>query len=102
MNNQEINTRLDILLNVLMYCSSKQMEGKAPIFTLSERICINQERGSLFTQLSPSESDEFDSEIRHSQVPDTIESKIQFTLKKMKTDNWVNYDQSSFLITSEY
>ncbi len=72
-----IRNRLENLHHVLVYCSQIQAVGRMPIFTTGERICINQERGSLFSQMS------FDGgEVREYEVPIEIEAKIQATIKK--------------------
>lgn len=71
------NNRIENLHNVLVYCSQIQAVGRTPIFTTGERICINQERGSLFSQMS------FDGgQVREYEVPLEIEAKIQATIKK--------------------
>jgi hypothetical protein len=69
--------RLSDLHNVLVYCSEIQAQGRPGIFTTGERICINQERGGIFSQMS------FDGgEVREYEVPPDIEVKIQATSKK--------------------
>lgn len=75
--NKRPSNRLENLHDVLVYCSQIQAVGRTPIFTTGERICINQERGSLFSQMS------FDGDqVREYEVPLEIESKIQATIKK--------------------
>ncbi|MDN3673107.1 hypothetical protein QWY99_08610 [Flavobacterium branchiarum] len=81
----KINQRLENLHNVLVYCSEvdKRSFGKLYVFTLEERICINQERGGLFSQLAGINGEILPQEIRNYQVPPHIENKINFSLKKV-------------------
>lgn len=52
MNREEINYRLILLYDALQEDSRLKEVGKAGIFTTLERICINQERGYLYSELS--------------------------------------------------
>ena len=52
MNREEINYRLQILYDALQDDSQLKEVGKRGIFTTGERICINQERGYLYSELS--------------------------------------------------
>lgn len=97
----QIYGRLNILYNVLIYCSDQQKEGKIESFSLPERICINQERGALLSQLAFLNKEVFASEVRQSKVSKTIDSKIQLVIKKIEATNWGGFDQSRFLITDE-
>ncbi|WP_417940360.1 hypothetical protein [Flavobacterium sp. RS13.1] len=68
----EIEKRLNELQMILEYCTSKNKS----VFTVGERICINQERGILMNDdliiYKPFE---------HSK---NLQSKIDFTLSKIK------------------
>lgn len=81
----EIYQRLEDLHNVLVYCSELQSLGKIYVFKVAERICINQERGSLLSQLN---NDNFPHEVRTYKVPEQIEAKISFTIDKIEATNW--------------
>jgi hypothetical protein len=72
--------RLEDLYGVLQYCSDQQAYGKPACFTTLERICINQERGSLLSQLN---EDTKENEIRHYQCHSKLESKVRFILQKV-------------------
>lgn len=89
MTTVEIMNRLDILYNVLFYCSEKHTT-----FSRFQRICINQERGALYSQFSFLLNEITQNEVRDYQCPAEIEAKIQFTLQKIKDTNWLNFDQS--------
>lgn len=52
MNRDEINYRLQILHDALQDDSRLKEVGKVGIFTTFERICVNQERGYLYSELS--------------------------------------------------
>ncbi|MBA4133378.1 MAG: hypothetical protein C0525_01510 [Flavobacterium sp.] len=75
----EIFQRLNVLSLALMHDSEFKAARQGYIFTPGERICINQERGSLYSQLSQDE----EAGIRYYDVSDLIEEKINYT-KKMK------------------
>jgi hypothetical protein len=77
---QTILTRLDNLYDVLEYCSNQQAFGKPACFTVLERICINQERGSLLSQIN---QDNQESDKRHYKCPPKLESKIRFITQKV-------------------
>jgi hypothetical protein len=77
---QTILTRLDNLYDVLEYCSNQQAFGKPACFTVLERICINQERGSLLSQIN---QDNQESDKRHYKCPPKLESKIRFIIQKV-------------------
>lgn len=73
------------LTQVLKHCSEldRRSNGTKTVFTTGERIAINQERGSIYTQISY-ESGEIDiTETRNYQVSENIENKIKFTLNKI-------------------
>jgi len=78
--NDNIIFRLDELFAVLIYCSDQQQVGRPASFTELERICINQERGSILSQLNQETPPH---EVRRYTCPAKLESKIQFALKKL-------------------
>ena len=80
MNNPIINQRLEDLHTVLKYCADNQSLGKSASFSKGERISINQERGSLLSQLN---AEHFPRDVRNYKCPAFLESKIRFTLKKI-------------------
>lgn len=74
------NERERALFDVLKYCSLQQSLGRTACFTTLERICINQERGALLSQVN-SENTEQDK--RYYQCPAPLESKIKFIIQKV-------------------
>lgn len=86
MNIYKTLQRLEDLSSVLEYCSDNQKVGKTATFSVGERICINQERGSLLSQMN---AEDFPNDVRDYQCPVLLESKIKFTLKKI-IDNHLN------------
>jgi hypothetical protein len=80
MNN--IINRFDDLSNVLRYCSDQQSFGYSACFSTVERICINQERGSLLSQLNQENKAPA---IRYYKCPPELEIKIRVITQK-KTD----------------
>lgn len=85
MNRTDTN-RLANLHNVLLYCSQIQAVGRTPVFSIGERICINQERGSIYSQMS------FDGgEVREYEVPLDLEVKIQVIIEKIKFSSWSGF-----------
>jgi hypothetical protein len=64
----------------LEYCSNQQAFGKPACFTVLERICINQERGSLLSQIN---QDNQEADKRHYKCPPKLESKIRFVTQKV-------------------
>lgn len=88
----EITNRLEILYNVLLYCSEKHAT-----FSKFQRICINQERGALLSRFSFLLDEISENEVRNYKCPPKIEAKIQFTLQKIKDTNWQAYNQSGIL-----
>jgi len=85
---KEIIQRLEDLHNVLSYCSDVQSRGKIYVFKVAERICINQERGSLLSQLSQLNNETFPHEVRTYEIPAHIEAKVKFTVEKIQATNW--------------
>ena len=87
---ETIKQRLADLHNVLVYCSEVDSRsfGKYNMFSAGERICINQERGSLFSQLAGEKGEIFPHEVRTYKVPAQIEAKISFTIEKIEATNW--------------
>ena len=82
MNTNQLIQRLEDLRTVLQQCSKIDLlsDGKNRAFTTGERICINQERGSLLSQLN---AENFPNDVRNYKCPAFLESKIKFTLKKI-------------------
>lgn len=75
----EILKRLNVLHLALLHDSEFKSARQGYIFTSGERICINQERGALYSQLSQDP----EAGIRYYDVSDDIELKINYT-KKLK------------------
>lgn len=76
-----IKNRLKNLHDVLVYDSEQQTWGRAACFTTFERICINQERGSLLSQLN---QDIPDNDVRYYKCPPKLEIKIRFAIQKVQ------------------
>lgn len=93
MDRDEIYQRLEDLHNVLAYCSEAQSLGKIYVFKTLERVCINQERGSLLSQLS---KDNFPHEVRNYKITANIEAKIKVTLEKIQATLWGGFNQNHF------
>ena len=81
---QNINNRLEDLYDMLLYCSNQQVFGKPACFTTLERICINQERGALLSQLN---QDNQEPDIRYYKCHPKLEIKIRFILQKVIDNN---------------
>jgi hypothetical protein len=97
MINEDIYQRLEDLHNVLVYCSDLQKEGRMHVFKVGERICINQERGALLSQLSHNNNETFPHEVRAYQVPVLIQAKIKFTIEKIQATGWGGFSTEKFL-----
>ena len=97
MRYNDIFQRLEDLQNVLAYCSDLQKEGRIHVFKVGERICINQERGALFSQLSHENKENFLHEVRAYQCAPALEAKIKFTVEKIQSTNWGGFNQDQFL-----
>ena len=82
----QITQRLEDLDAILKYCSDNQTVGRSASFSIEERICINQERGSLLSQLN---AEKFPNDVRNYKCPAFLEAKVKFTLKKI-IDNHLN------------
>ena len=80
MDTNQIIQRLEDLHAVLQYCAENENLGKSASFSRCERICINQERASLLSQLN---AEHFPNDVRNYKCPAFLESKIRFTLKKI-------------------
>jgi hypothetical protein len=80
MNTDKMINRHDDLFAVLIYCSDQQQVGKPACFTTLERICINQERGALLSQLNKETPQ---SDVRFYECPPKLESKIRFITQKV-------------------
>lgn len=89
----QVFERLADLHNVLVYCSEQQKLGKIYVFKVLERVCINQERGSLLSQIN---NDNFPHEIRTYQLPASIEAKVKMTLEKIEATSWGGFNQNHF------
>ena len=76
----EIHQRLNVLFLALWHCSEFRASRQGYIFTDGERISINQERGALYSQMSADPI----AGIRHYEVSDAIEEKINYT-KRLKS-----------------
>lgn len=81
---ENINQRLEDLHNVLVFCSNVQTQGRIHVFKVGERICINQERGALYSQLSHANYETSSHEVREYKVPAAIEAKIKLTIEKIE------------------
>lgn len=88
MSPKKIYQRLEDLHKVLVYCSDRQKEGKIHVFKVGERICINQERGALFSQIAHANNESYSHEVREYKIPAGIEAKVKFTIEKIKNNNW--------------
>lgn len=93
----EINQRLHDLHNVLAYCSDQQNNGKIYVFQTGERICINQERGALLSQLNYN----FPNDERIYVIPPPIEAKVRLILEKIECSAWKAFNQNQFLHDGE-
>jgi hypothetical protein len=97
MSNQDIFQRIEDLHNVLVYCSDMQAAGRIHVFKVGERICINQERGALLTQLAHNGNEVFLHEVRDYKVSPAIEAKIKLTNEKINATNWSGFSKDKFL-----
>ncbi|MFE3849115.1 hypothetical protein ACFX5D_14175 [Flavobacterium sp. LB3P45] len=97
MSNEEIHQRLEDLHNVLVYCSDVQTQGRIHVFKVGERICINQERGALLSQLSHSNNETFSHQVREYKTPVAIEAKIKFTIEKIQATGWGGFSNDKIL-----
>lgn len=92
--NTDKHQRLEDLHNVLAYCSEAQSLGKIYVFRPLERICINQERGSLLSELN---KDNFPHEIRIYKIPPGLEAKVKLTIEKIQSTSWGGFNQNQFI-----
>ena len=97
MSSQPIYERLEDLHNVLVYCSEMQLHGRMHVFKTGERICINQERGALLSQLSHANNETFSHEVREYKIPVAIEAKIKFTIEKIHATGWGGFSSDIIL-----
>lgn len=81
---EQSQQRFNDLHNVLGYCTAMQTLGKTYVFTTNERICINQERGAIFSQDAFTKSKIPIDQIRTYTLPAHIEMKVRLTLQKIK------------------
>lgn len=93
MSVEEIQQRLQDLHSVLWYCSDMQKEGRIYVFKTGERICINQERGALLSQLSRYTGENSPEDVRTYQLPAHIEAKVKFTLERIETTHWGTFQE---------
>lgn len=82
-NKEELLTRIDLLFSVLIFSSEK-----TAIFKTAERICINQERGSLFDQINVLNGEMLKSNARFYQLPSHIEKKVDTCIQLMSRIDW--------------
>lgn len=75
--------RLKLLFESLLQCSLYQEVGRGYIFTVNERILINQERGALMSQQSYLLDYLTEQPVRLYEVQESIENKIQFIKSKL-------------------
>lgn len=94
---ENIYQRLEDLHNVLVYCSDMQRQGRIHVFKVGERICINQERGALFSQLSHANNEIFSHEVREYKMPVAIQAKIRVTIEKIEATGWSGFSKDKFL-----
>ncbi|KVV14831.1 hypothetical protein [Flavobacterium sp. TAB 87] len=99
MTTEIINQRLEDLHNVLLYCSEvdRVSYGKDKVFSTGERITINQERGSYFSQLAANNGEIFPHEVRTYQVTEHIDNKINKTLEQIHATSWGGFTNDKFL-----
>lgn len=97
MTNEDIYQRLEDLQNVLVYCSDLQKQGKIHVFKVGERICINQERGALLSQLSHANNETFSHEVREYTMPVAIEAKVKVTIEKIQATGWGGFSNDTIL-----
>lgn len=97
MTNEDRYQRLEDLHNVLVYCSDLQKQGRIHVFKIGERICINQERGALLSQLSHANNETFSHEVRDYNIPVAIEAKIKFTIDKIHATGWGGFSSDIIL-----
>jgi len=97
MSYDKITQRLEDLHNALSYCSDIQSNGRIYVFKVAERICINQERGSLFSQLSALNGEIFKHEVRTYEIPPHIETKVKFTIEKIHSTNWGGHNLNEYI-----
>lgn len=72
----EIITRIELLDQSLFNDSQEKEVGRRGFFTVLERICINQERGYLYSMRSFINRT-IDAPMREYKVPERIELKIR-------------------------
>ena len=82
----KVNNRLEDLYDVLVYNTHQQIAGRTPSFTVLERICINQERGSLYSQINQFNEE---GDKRFYQCHPELEIKIRFVLQKIIDNNLI-------------
>lgn len=79
---EALSQRLELLFECLWNCTQRQEVGRKYIFSINERILINQQRGALMSQQSVMLfADE--SQVRHFELPTELENKVQFIKSKL-------------------
>lgn len=92
---QLIDDRLEVLGWVLQYCKNYQAT-----FKTGERICINQERGSLLDKRAYVCGLKNFHDVREYKVNESIENRIQFTMNKILSNEKIKLQSN--LITSNF
>ena len=82
MNRDQINNRLEVLFIVLQFSRWNDYHGhKTVLFTVGERIMINQERGSL---------------LRKTELPDYELRAVSKNIENKIAENWRKIDETNF------
>ena len=82
MSEQQINDRLNDLSAVINYDFYKDKRH----FTAGEKICINQERGSLSDKLYVLKGEMSEGVAREYKISENLEKKVQFVLNKLTNE----------------
>lgn len=93
----EINERLELLYMVLQYCSKQQLYHNRKMFSIGERIAINQERAALEDFVNYLFGEMPREDVRMYQVPDRLEDKITWSIHLMKQANYIYNGRSEYL-----
>lgn len=90
MTNQQLQWRFEDLHTALEYCSETNLftNGNKIIFSTCERICINQERGSIRSIQAYEKQEIFQHEVRVYVIPTHIEIKVKKVVEKIQATNW--------------
>ena len=79
---EKISSRLELLFEALWYCSQCKEVGRGYVFTVNERILINQERGALMSQQNLL-LEIFNEDVRYYKISENIEKKVQLIKSKL-------------------